>query len=435
MGNKKEKNNILSYFAREFREYLVVYVILILVAMVATGTLVYYKKSTVAETTITLNYEEASKGLYPNSTRFSISLIKSDEVLERVIEKAGLKGITVEDIAENISAQGNHVHNLNEAKEGEYRIATSYDITYKKNPEIKSLSAQTMLDLIVQAYKEEFYEHYTYSNADLKCDLESMENLEYLEIADLFERESNKISRYLQEKIDENGTFQSENTQESFVSLKKLIDNFREVDLEKYRSFVKQSGLYKNKERYLDKLLYQNYLLDIKYQKFKEEFDIRMKAIDIYDSALTAVVLVPTVDTQREFYMSRTRVGVDYQAEAAERVNASANDVNKTINTNKTIIDKLENTFVISGSNAEKAKTMISTMTASLNDITEKTIITNREFVRYKTKDYLSAKTGERSLIEILGVKWMILAGGTTFVVICIWILFKGSRRKGEKRA
>ena len=281
MGNKKERYNVLFDFIHKFQKHLVLYVILILAVMVATGALVYIRRSNIARTTITLNYEEASKGLYPNSTRFSISLIKSGEVLGRVIEKAGLTGITAEDIAENISAEGNHVHDLDNAQEGEYRIATSYDIIYKKNPEIKKLSAQTMLDLIVQAYKEEFYEHYTYSNVDLKCELDAMENLEYLEIADLFERESNKIARYLQQKIDENGTFQAESTQESFVSLKKLIDNFREVDLEKYRSFVKQSGLSKNKPRYLDKLQYQNYLLDIKYQKFMGEYDIRMHAIDM----------------------------------------------------------------------------------------------------------------------------------------------------------
>ena len=45
-----------------------------------------------AEVRISLNYSQASKGLNPNSTRFSIYEFTCDEVLEKTIEYAGLTG-------------------------------------------------------------------------------------------------------------------------------------------------------------------------------------------------------------------------------------------------------------------------------------------------------------------------------------------------------
>ena len=82
----------------------ILYLLIIYIAMACTSVQQYEKKISIARGTLTLNYEEAAKGLYPNSTRFSISLIKSKEVLDCVIEWAGLSGITAEDLADNITA-------------------------------------------------------------------------------------------------------------------------------------------------------------------------------------------------------------------------------------------------------------------------------------------------------------------------------------------
>lgn len=52
-----------------------------------------------ASTIVSLDYEEASKGLTPSQTRFNIFEIQSPEVLERVIDYAGLQDtITVDEI-------------------------------------------------------------------------------------------------------------------------------------------------------------------------------------------------------------------------------------------------------------------------------------------------------------------------------------------------
>lgn len=175
-----------------------------------------------------------------------------------------------------------------------------------------------MLGLIVESYKEVFYEDYTYVEMGISPDWSECDKQEYMEIGSFFDKECQKLHRFLNTNAKENGTFRSELTGETFTSLRQKVDNFTSIDLEKYDSYVLQSGLSKNRERYISKLEYQNFLKNISYQKLMAEYQNRLHTIEIYDSALTAVVLIPTLDTQNNFYMSRTKVAIDYQASAAE---------------------------------------------------------------------------------------------------------------------
>lgn len=89
------------------------YLALILLVMCSTSFVMYHLKARTAKMMIALNYEEATRGLYPNNTRFNISLIKSDDVLDRAIAKAGLEGqVTAQDMAENITAWASNVNGM-----------------------------------------------------------------------------------------------------------------------------------------------------------------------------------------------------------------------------------------------------------------------------------------------------------------------------------
>lgn len=401
----------------------ILYLLIICIAMACTSVQQYEKKISIARGTLTLNYEEAAKGLYPNSTRFSISLIKSKEVLDRVIEWAGLNGITAEDLADNITATGNSAPgNLGGSSESSYRIATSYSITYQKNENISGISAKDILNLIFQAYKEEFYEKYTFSGTSLKWspDEETLDDMEYLEAYEEYQKTGKKLQRFLNKKIQENGTYKASSTNETFVSLKEEVDNFLSVDLEKFYSYLTRSGIARDKESYAAKLQYQNQLLDQNYQKFSEDYQIRMDAIQLYDSALTAVVLVPTVDTTDEFYMSRTKVGIDYLAEEAKAVDGNANDTQENIQKNKYVISQISNVEP-DQSNLEQADSMSSSLKEVLKNLSEKISDTNQEYMTYKTKNYLTISGQELTMQDLLSVKRMIVTGAGVLMLICIF--------------
>lgn len=429
--NRPQKSKfwaLIELVLRGLWQHRFVYLTILILVTCSTSLVMYRQKARTAKMLVALNYEEATRGLYPNNTRFNISLIKSEDVLDRAIAKAGLEGqITALDMADHITALASNVNGMQlPSGTTSYKIATTYTITYEKNDELgPRISARDMLGLIVEAYKEVFYEDYTYVEVGIAPDWSECEEQEYMEIGSFFEKECRKLRRFLNTNANENGTYRSARTGETFPSLRQKVDNFISIDLEKYDSYVLQSGLSKNRERYISKLEYENFLKNIDYQKFMAEYQNRLHTIEIYDSALTAVVLIPTLDTQNNFYMSRTKVAIDYQATAAESANANGNDTLAVIQKNEYAIRQMRSQTANTPSSIATAQSMIQDMKQKLETLIETTKILNKEYVRYKTKNYLTISFEERSLADELSLKWVILADGAAFCAFCVWVLVK----------
>ena len=429
--NRPQKSKfwaLIELVLRGLWQHRFVYLTILILVTCSTSLVMYRQKARTAKMLVALNYEEATRGLYPNNTRFNISLIKSEDVLDRAIAKAGLEGqSTALDMADHITARASNVDGMQLPSDTtSYKIATTYTITYEKNDELgPRISARDMLGLIVEAYKEAFYEDYTYVEVGIAPDWSECEEQEYMEIGSFFEKECRKLRRFLNTNANENGTYRSARTGETFTSLRQKVDNFISIDLEKYDSYVLQSGLSKNRERYISKLEYENFLKNIDYQKFMAEYQNRLHTIEIYDSALTAVVLIPTLDTQNNFYMSRTKVAIDYQASAAEGANDSANDTMAIIQKNEYAIRQMNAQTANTPSSVATAESMIQDMKQKLETLIETTKILNKEYVRYKTKNYLTISFEERSLADELSLKWVILADGAAFCALCVWVLVK----------
>ena len=440
--NRPQKSKfwaLIELVLRGLWQHRFVYLTILILVTCSTSLVMYRQKARTAKMLVALNYEEATRGLYPNNTRFNISLIKSEDVLDRAIAKAGLEGqITALDMADHITALASNVNGMQLPSDTtSYKIATTYTITYEKNDELgPRISAKDMLDLIVEAYKDVFYEDYTYVEVGIAPDWSECEEQEYMEIGSFFEKECRKLRRFLNTNANENGTFRSARTGETFTSLRQKVDNFITIDLEKYDSYVLQSGLSKNRERYISKLEYENFLKNIDYQKFMAEYQNRLHTIEIYDSALTAVVLIPTLDTQNNFYMSRTKVAIDYQATAAESANANGNDTMAVIQKNEYAIRQMRSQTANTPSSIATAQSMIQDMKQKLETLIETTKILNKEYVRYKTKNYLTISFEERSLADELSLKWVILADGAAFCALCAWVLVKSkvNREKDKKK-
>ena len=429
--NRPQKSKfwaLIELVLRGLWQHRFVYLTILILVACSTSLVMYRQKARTAKMLVALNYEEATRGLYPNNTRFNISLIKSEDVLDRAIAKAGLEGqITALDMADHITALASNVNGMQLPSDTtSYKIATTYTITYEKNDELgPRISARDMLGLIVEAYKEAFYENYTYVEVGIAPDWSECEEQEYMEIGSFFEKECRKLRRFLNTNANENGTYRSARTGETFTSLRQKVDNFISIDLEKYDSYVLQSGLSKNRERYISKLEYENFLKNIDYQKFMAEYQNRLHTIEIYDAALTAVVLIPTLDTQNNFYMSRTKVAIDYQATAAESANSNGNDTLAVIQKNEYAIRQMRSQTANSSSSLATAQSMIQDMKQKLETLIETTKILNKEYVRYKTKNYLTISFEERSLADELSLKWVILADGAAFCALCVWVLVK----------
>ena len=131
-----------------------------------------------ASTILSLDYEEASKGLTPNRTRFNIFEIRSGEVMERLIGYAGLEGkISPDELSRCVSVQATHDKSVSGSVN---YISTSFVVRFTNNGAIAGRSAEDMLSLLCKAYREYFVEHYGYNHSILSFDVGGVDELRFL---------------------------------------------------------------------------------------------------------------------------------------------------------------------------------------------------------------------------------------------------------------
>ena len=185
---------------------------------------------------ISLNYSQASKGLNPNSTRFSIYEFTCDEVLKRTIEYAGLTGkITPEELKAAISIAPS---DRSAMQSMDKYVCTTYSVSYDNPKQIKGIDSLNMLQIYCSAYTEYFIENYGDNSAILYYDSDSFNNTEpYLKLKDT-ELKAKQISRYVEQRITENTSYTDLQTGENFLSVMKEIDQVIDYDIPNIYGFI-----------------------------------------------------------------------------------------------------------------------------------------------------------------------------------------------------
>ena len=220
---------ILFIVLSNIKTIVVLMCVFVFISLIVTYTGSFNKKSVV----LSLNYEEASKGQNPNLTRYNVYELKSDRVMERVISNAGLQDVlTPTELSEHIDiAENSSGKTIDPNDSSTYYISTSYTVSYRMNREIKNISVDDMMTLICKSYNDMFHEEYVGTKSVLKYDLGDIEGKEYIEIAKLFTNKSDQMLRYIQQRIEENATYRSDITGQSFQTIKKMIQNVQNYSI------------------------------------------------------------------------------------------------------------------------------------------------------------------------------------------------------------
>ena len=160
-----------------------------------------------ASTILSLDYEEAAKGLTPNGMRFNVFEIRSPEVMERLIDYAGLDGtITPDELSECVSVKATHDKNIS----GNVNyISTSYVVRFTNKGFTNKISAKNMLTLLCKAYSEYFVEHYGFNHSILSFDADDLKfNDEYLMAVDLLDLKCRQLEKYVDLRSRESKNYQ-----------------------------------------------------------------------------------------------------------------------------------------------------------------------------------------------------------------------------------
>lgn len=404
--------------------------VFVFISLIVTYTGSFNKKSVV----LSLNYEEASKGQNPNLTRYNVYELKSDRVMERVISNAGLQDVlTPTELSEHIDiAENSSGKTIDPNDSSTYYISTSYTVSYRMNREIKNISVDDMMTLICKSYNDMFHEEYVGTKSVLKYDLGDIEGKEYIEIAKLFTNKSDQMLRYIQQRIEENATYRSEITGQSFQTIKKMIQNVQNYSIKKYSAFVLESGLSRNKDHYIRTLNYKNDMLNINYQKFMIDYNVRKQQVQDYDSAMIGTVMVPSINEKQEYYMSRTNTGTDYLTKEADYSLSQGNAVDRDIIDNNDIIAKV-NASTADEESYKKADELIKTVDEELKQVANTADTTDKEYIKHTTKDYLTFTEYTGSGNKMFILETVIGTAVVFFIILCaVYYVIDGYIRRKE---
>lgn len=273
------------------------------------------------------HYEEAARGLNPNVTRFNESDILSEHILEEVIRRGGLR-VSKDRLADLLTLSTPLDREaLDITQESDLKISTEYWVHCSEQISLYGTDPRTVLNLLADVYWEDFVLNYGENDSVLDLSFEELDGMEYLDVRDYLEMQANKLKDYLPGYSRESSSFRVEESGETFASLSQKIDNFINIELERYEAFVLENGLALNRGTYRARMQYANRILDTSRKKDMAAHDVRIETIHMYDAFMTRFVLIPTYDTDREFYMSKTKVGVDYFADEAKEHLESATEL------------------------------------------------------------------------------------------------------------
>lgn len=386
--------------------------------------------------TMSISYPGVENGVNPDGTRFNIFEMTSDKVLERTLSKLNIPNITVDDLRSRINIYPILQIGVNEkiksatatGKDYSY-FPNEYVIIYSQKDKLAPNHTTELLEGLSASFQEIFKEKYTDKNTVLTNIKFNTQDYEYIELSDVYNNKINSIIDYLTTKKYENGSFRSTTTNQTFENLINEYQKLMDIDVANFHAFVSTSRVARNSQDLLSKMHYDVNNMKLDYAKLVKETELSKIAMKTYDSTIVDSAFIPSVDKNNDFYMNKTKTGLDYLTKRALEVGVTAENTNKEIeNTNKLIQDyssakvlPTEQQRLIGVSD-----NMIKNIEAKVIDLAKISAETVSEYSTYKTKDYIKYKipvTGVKNFISVDYIKAALLNALIGLVVMILFVL------------
>jgi len=420
--------------------------VIIITFLIGLGILSYnflvnYNKLTMV---MSLNYPQAEKGLYPDGKKFNVFRIKSDDVLDGALARYSETGLTVDklrgriDVYEKTSNKySEKVKSANVSGEDFKYIPNEYIISYSQKNKFTKNHTYEMLTAIAESYEDNFKNNHAENNKVLQLDVKSFieyDNYEYVEIADLLLSKTNAIEKYILKRKDESSSYISDETGESYANLYTMINNFKEIEIEKFKAFIISSAISKNRGAFINKLYYTNNNLEFEKRKAIIEADFTKDTMQKYDPNITGVAFIPTLDKDNEFYMHRTKTGIDYLALTAYSAGITAEKIIKEKEYNTYLIYAFLNNGHEGGDEDGlrfTAEQMLSELKDKLSVILSVAQKADSEYILYKTRDYIKFNIPENSFFGSFHVVAVAMQMLWVFLLVSLLYIFKNHFVRG----
>ena len=109
--------------------------------------------------------------------------------------------------------------------------------------------------------------------------------------------------------------------------------------------------------------------------------------------------MVPSVDKEENFYMSKTKTGIDHLAENSVKAGEEMEQKLAEIKSRQAVRDNIE-ASPNRPSEIEKTNKMMVEMDEKIQEISQKAIILDKEYSRYNSKNYITLNTDSRGYLS-----------------------------------
>lgn len=407
---KKIFRKIKRFFGVFGRKRLLAAAVAIAVMSCALTWYHYVETNYINSMTLTLNYANGRNGLNPEGGRFNIADIKSDEVIEGAIHILNDDSLSAEAVKSRIgidtvmpkSAVENTISAI--ADNATYSYSPSeFDIYYSQENKFKKNRSSEFLTALSQSYKNYFNKNYAPKNDVLQfktddnfsdCDYNEQYTIVYDKLASML--------RYLDKRASADSNFRSEKTGYTFANLVTLLNNIRDVDLEKLNSYIIQNGVTRDKDEYINKTSYLSDKSEVQYKTLNSSSIVGKTALELYEPRMLSVVFIPSVDSADEYYMGRTKTGLDLLIKDSYDDSQSALNIKKDRDRYQYLINKysaISNEGEAGNSLAETTESMIEDICGEIKKISDLAIETDNEYANQKFGNYITFYYHSQSVV------------------------------------
>ena len=347
---------------------------LIFTLIVILGGYLYNKKNSAYNTILGFNYLGIEKGLNPNGTQFNKNDLVSTNELNYLFDKYNEKGLKSKDLKslrQNIEVKGIVPQYITERieqalKKGETLsyTPTQYSISLKDGN--KDIAEELVQDVIAE-FNKKYKPQYEISEVSLN------NSYDYDDYIVILKEHINRL--LLETKGEMKEKFSSKITGVSYIELSRKIQNYENVNLKKYISYIDVYNFSNNALTKKTRLEADIKMLKLEKSKLLGEAEVIKKALDEYKPTTKQLVL-PSIgemgiklDTENEYYSKLLGKYIELNALAANK--------DYEIKYKK---QELEEIKTPSSTEDEVIQKIIKNLVTELNKITEEINNLNKEY-------------------------------------------------------
>ena len=168
-----------------------------------------------------------------------------------------------------------------------------------------------------------------------------------------------------------------------------MLQNVQDYSIKKYTAFAEENGLTKERDHYVRTLTYKNAMSNIKYREYMIDYNVRKTSVANYDEAMIGTVMIPSVNDNDDYYMSRTNIGTDYLTKQADEALSDSVWLQREMLGVDETVAKI-NASAASDDDYVRANEMINSVQSELVNVARIADATDKEYLKHTTKDYLT---------------------------------------------